>query len=135
MGRILALVLILLIAVGVVGFWRGWFEFQTNKAVGKVHADFSVNKEKFQQDKEILKKKIAEKSKALKDKLASMRGKATDLSGEAKANADREIEELAKKQENLDAKLNDVDEATEEKLESLKQGLTNSLEDKNTDLR
>jgi hypothetical protein len=133
MGRILAVVLVLLVVVGAVGFWRGWFEFQTNKADGKVHADFSVNKEKFKQDKEILKNKLAERSKALKDKLASMRGKANTLSGDAKTKADREIEDLTKRQETLEAKLKDVDNATEDKFENLKQDVTNTLEDKHND--
>jgi hypothetical protein len=133
MGKTLALVLVLLIAIGTIGFWRGWFEFQTNKAEGKVHADFSVNKEKFKQDKEILKKKVAERSKALKDKLASLRGQAKSLSGDAKAKADREIADLTKSQENLEAKLKDVEEVTEDKFENLKHDLATTLEDKNND--
>jgi hypothetical protein len=102
---------VLLIAVGAVGFWRGWFEVQANKQDGKVHADFSVNKDKFKQDKENLKKQVVEKSKVLKDKLASSRDKAKDLSGEAKAKAEKEIEALSKKQLALEAKLKDVEEA------------------------
>jgi hypothetical protein len=133
MGKFVAIVLVLLVAVGAIGFWRGWFEFQTNKQQGKVHADLSVNKDKFKQDKENLKKQIVEKSKALKDKLASLRNKAKDLSGEAKAKVDKEIEALTKKHEALEGKLKDVDEVAEDKFESLKQGFLAATEDKQND--
>ena len=55
MGKFLAILAVLLVAIGAVGFLRGWFEFQTNKEDSKVHADFSVNKDKFKQDKETFK--------------------------------------------------------------------------------
>jgi uncharacterized protein HemX len=133
MGKVLALVLVLLVAVGAVGFWRGWFEVQANKQDGKVHANFSVNKEKLKQDKENLKKQVVEKSKVLKDKLASLRGKAKELSGEAKVKAEKEIEALSKKQVALEAKWKDVDEAAADKFESVKQGLSSMLEEKDND--
>jgi hypothetical protein len=55
-----------------------------------------VNEEKLRQDKEKLKDKAAEKSRAMKDKLAGLRETAEGLSGEEKAKADKEIEELKK---------------------------------------
>jgi hypothetical protein len=81
------------------------------------------------QDKEKLKKAAGERSQALKARLAGLRNKSKGLSGQEKAQADREIEDLAKKQEALDARLKDIDEATADKFDGLKKDLTSALED------
>ncbi len=134
MSKLLAVVLLLILAVVAVGFWRGWFDFDSKKEDGKLHADFSLNKEKFKQDKENLKMKVAEKSKALKDKLASLRDKTKALSGDAKVKADKEIADLTKKHEALDAKLKDIEDSSEEKFESLKRGVAEAVDEPANDI-
>jgi hypothetical protein len=127
--KLVALIVVLVIAGVAVAFWRGWFAFETSKDDGKVHVDLTVNKEKFKQDKEKLKEKVAEKSKAMKDKLAGLREKAKGLSGEEKARADKEIGDLSRKHESLEAKIKDLDEAGEEKFEELKKSITGAIEE------
>jgi hypothetical protein len=129
MKKLLALIAVLVIAAVAVGFWRGWFTFETAKDEGKVHVDLTVNKEKFKQDKEKLKEKAAERSKAMKEKLAALREKAKGLSADEKAKAGKEIEELSRKHEALEAKIKDLDEAGEEKFEELKKGITGAIEE------
>jgi hypothetical protein len=55
MKKLLVVLVVLVIAVPAVGFWRGWFTFDTAKDDGKLHLELTVNKEKFKQDKEKLK--------------------------------------------------------------------------------
>lgn len=129
MKALLAVVALLVVAVVGVGFWQGWFSIQTTKEDGKAHANLTVDKEKFKQDKDKLKAKAAEKYKALKDKVASLREKSKGLSGEEKAKADKEIEDLSKRHDALEAKMKELDEAGEEKFEGVKQGLAGELDD------
>jgi len=127
--KLLALIVVLVIAGVAVAFWRGWFTFETSKDDGKVHVDLTVDKEKFKEDRAKLKEKAAEKSKAMKEKLAGLREKAKGLSAEEKGKADKEIEELSRKHEALEAKLKDLDEAGEEKWEELKKSIAGALEE------
>jgi hypothetical protein len=129
MKKVLIGLVVLVAVIGILGFYRGWFEVGTSKEAGKVHADLTVNKEKFTQDKEKLKKAVGDKSRALKDRLAHLRDKAKGLSGDAKSKADKEIDELAKKHESLEGKLKEIDEAAEDKFESLRGGLTSVLDE------
>jgi hypothetical protein len=129
MKKVLAVLAVVVVVLAVVGFWRGWFTVETSKEDGKVHADLTVNKDKFKQDKAKLKAKAAEKSKALKEQLAGLREKAKGLSGEEKAKADKEIDDLSKKHEGLEAHLKDLEEAGEEKFEHLKKSITSMIEE------
>jgi hypothetical protein len=115
---IAAVVLVLLIAG--LGFYQGWFEAGGKKEADKVQANLNINVDKFKHDKETFKKYLGEKSKALKDKLASLKDKSKSLTGDAKAKAEKEIESLDKKHEGLMARMKEVDESTEDKLEALK---------------
>jgi hypothetical protein len=65
----------------------------------------------------------------LKDKLASLRRKSADLKGDAKAKAEREIQELAKKHDALDAKMKGIDNEAEETFEDAKKDVSQALDD------
>jgi hypothetical protein len=128
-GVIIGLVVVLVVLVGV-GFWQGWWQLEKGRTDdGKTHLGIVVDKDKFKQDKEKLKKAAGERSQALKERLAGLRDRARGLSGQDKARADKEIEGLARKHAALEAKLKDIDEATEDKLEGLKKDVTSVLED------
>jgi hypothetical protein len=62
---------------------------------------------------------------AQRSRRARPRDKAKGLKGDAKAEADKNIDELAKRHEALDAKLKDLDNVTEDKFE----GLSTDLEE------
>jgi hypothetical protein len=124
MKTLLFAVVLIVLAVAGVGFWQGWFEVGGKKEDNKIHADLNVNVDKLKQDKESLKKLLAEKTRVMKDKLAGLKEKSKDLSGAAKARAEEEIALLSKKHENLSARMKEVEESTAEKLEDLKKSIT-----------
>jgi hypothetical protein len=128
MKAFVAVIVVLAVAVVGVGFWQGWFSFKTTTDSGKSHIDLTVNKDKFKQDKEKLKTEISAKFQALKDKLAGLRKNSEGLTGDEKAKADKEIEELKKKHDAVETHLKNLDEATEDKFEDVKKNI-NSLFD------
>jgi hypothetical protein len=99
--QLLALLVVAAIALGGVGWYRGWFTVEKNPE-GKGRPEITVNKGKIEEDKEAVKKVWAEKTKALKERLAALRDKSKDLKGEKKAKADKEIDELTKEHDALD---------------------------------
>jgi Skp family chaperone for outer membrane proteins len=130
---LIGLVLIAAVVAGV-GFWRGWFTFEkTRTDDGKTHVGVGADKDKFNKDKDAFKAAAAKKYQALKDKLASLRSKSKDLKGDAKAKADKEIEDLAKKHDALDAKMKHLDNAAEEKFDDVKQDVGKALDDLSRD--
>jgi len=127
MKNFLVTVVVIVIAVGALGFWRGWFDFGSNKHGDKVQANLNIDLNKFKQDKDAFKKTLGDKSKTLKDKLLSLKDKAKGLSGDAKAKAEKEIDTLSKKHETIESKLKEVDDSTEEKFRALKDSLADEL--------
>jgi hypothetical protein len=127
MKNIVIAVVVLAVAIVALGFWRGWFETGGKKDTENIQANLKVNLGKFKEDKDHFKKLLADKSKSMKEKLASLNDKVKNLSGDAKAKAEKEIQALTQKHETIDAKMKDVDESTEEKLESLKKSLAGDL--------
>jgi hypothetical protein len=127
MKNFLILVLVILIAVAGVAYWRGWFEF--GKGPEGKGPGVSVHKEKYQQDKVAFKKWFGDKTKSLKDRIAHMRDKSKDLKGDDKAKADKEIEDLQKKHDTLTGKAKTVEEAGEDDFESLKKDVTREVEE------
>ena len=106
MKNLLVAVVVIAVAVGALGFYRGWFEFGSNKQDDKVQANLNIDVNKFKQDKEAFKKTLSDKSRTMKDKLVSLKDKAKGLSGDAKAKAEKEIEMLTKRHETIETKLN-----------------------------
>src|SRR6266498_1838865 len=97
MKKFLIFLLVVAVAVAVVGYWRGWF-IVTNE--GKV--DVQLDPAKFKQDKEAFSKASSEKAKALKDQVAGLRKKSEGLSGDDKAQTQKELDELTKKHDRLE---------------------------------
>lgn len=112
------------------GFFRGWFEATANKDDPTHRAGVNVNAVKFNEDKEHFQKFLAEKSKVMKEKLASLKDKSKDLTGDAKAKAEQEIDALTKNHQSIESKMKEVEEATEEKLSGLKKSFADEYKER-----
>ena len=124
MKKFLVLVLVLVVALGVLGYWRGWFSMSRE---GKV--DVQVDPAKFRQDKEAFSKTVGEKATAMKEQVASLWTKSEALTGDEKAHAQKELAELKKKHDRLEQQLKELEDAGQARFESLKQDLSKSLEE------
>lgn len=124
MKKLLVVVLVLVVGVGVLGYWRGWFSVTKE---GKV--DVQLHSGKFKEDKAAFSKTAGEKAKAMKDKVASLWKKSEGLKGGDKAQAQKELAELEKKHERLEKQLKELEEAGPDRFESIKQDLSKTLED------
>jgi chromosome segregation ATPase len=124
MKKFLVLVLVLVVALGALGYWRGWFSMTRE---GKV--DVQVDPAKFKQDKEAFSKTVGEKATAMKEQVASLWTKSEALTGDEKAHAQKELAELKKKHDRLEQQLKELEGAGQDRFESLKQDLSKSLEE------
>jgi chromosome segregation ATPase len=113
MKKLLIVVLVLVVALGGVAYWRGWFSLGN----GKVQTD----PEKFKKDKAAL----VEKAKSAGKKMADLFKSKATMTAEDKA----KLDELKKEHERLEAKLKAAEEAGEEKFDNEKEALTKALED------
>jgi hypothetical protein len=130
MKKVLFAVGVLVVAFVVVAWWQEWFKFEKSKTDdGKAHVGIAINKEKFQQDRDKLKKAAGDRSKALKDQLAKLRHKAEGLKGADKEKAQKEIDALSKKHEALETKMKDLDSVAEDKFEALKKDVEGALQE------
>jgi chromosome segregation ATPase len=126
MKKLLVVGLVLLVGIGALGYWRGWFS--VNK-VDKVDVHVHVDPAKFKQDKEAFSKTVGEKAKTLQDKMARLWKKADGLTGDEKTRAQQELGELKKQHDRLEQQIKELDEAGEDRFESTKQDLAKSLEE------
>jgi chromosome segregation ATPase len=124
MKNVLVFVLVVVVAVGALGYWRGWF---TVTKEGKV--DVQVDPTKFKQDKEAFSKSVGEKTKAAKDQIAGLWKKSEGLKGDDKARAEKELAELEKKHERLEKQLKEFEDAGQGRFESIRQDLSKNLEE------
>jgi len=120
MRNILVVVLVLAMAAGAVGYWRGWFTVAKD---GKV--DVETNPTKFKKDKEAFSKSVSEKAKSLKHRVESLWEKSDKLSEADK----KELADLKVKHERLEQQIKALDDAGEDKFDSIKQDLSKNLED------
>jgi Skp family chaperone for outer membrane proteins len=127
MKKFLVVVLVLVVAVGVLSYWRGWFSVTKE---GKV--DVQVDSAKFKQDKDAFSKTVGEKAKAMKDQVAGLWHKSESLTGDDKAHAQTELGELQKKHDRLEHQIKDLEDAGQERFDSIKQDLSRSLAEVDT---
>jgi DNA anti-recombination protein RmuC len=124
MRRLLVVVLALLVGVGALGYWRGWFSVTKG---GKF--DVQVDQVKVNQDKKTFSKAVGEKAKTMKDQVASLWEKSEGLTGDDKARAQKELGELKKKHDRLERQIKELEAASQDKFESIKQDLSKTLEE------
>ncbi len=125
MKKLLIFVVVLVVAVGALGYWRGWFSVTKE---GKV--DVQVDPVKFKQDKAAFSKTVGEKAKSMKDQVASLWKKSEKLTGDDKAHVEKELAELEKKHERIEKQLKELEDTSgPDKFEGIKQYLSKSLEE------
>jgi chromosome segregation ATPase len=124
MKKLLVVVLVLVVAVGALGYWRGWFSFTKE---GKVSVQF--DSAKFNQDKEAFSKTVGEKARATKAQIASLWKKSEGLTGDEKAHAEKELGDLEKKHDRLEQQIKELDNAGQGRFESIRQDLSKTLDE------
>jgi hypothetical protein len=139
-GFLVGLVIVAALVVGI-GLYQGWFKFEkTQTDDGKIHVGVGVDKEKFKQDKEALAAKFKKDKETLasqfkkdmgtvKEKLAALKEKVKGLTGDAKAKAEKEADELQKKHDAFEAKSKELEGVAEDKFEEFKKGASKLLEE------
>lgn len=124
MMRLLVVILVVIAGVAAVGYSRGWFNV-TNE--GQV--EVQVDQAKVQEDKAAFSKAVGEKAQAIKDQVASLWEKTEALSGEEKTHAQKELGDLKIKHDRLERQIKELEDASQNKFESIKQDLSNTLEE------
>jgi len=99
----------------------------TDRIDRDAHKIQAVVSEKFEKDKTAFNQMVSEKAKAVKESLSNL-WKKTGTSAD-KASAEKKLIELEKKHENLETRLRDLQEAGEQRFETLKAALTRELEE------
>lgn len=69
MNRLIGIVLILLLIVGGVGYYQGWFSFSKTTEGGNVHMGVTVDKQKIEADEAAAKKKAEEVGQKIKEQV------------------------------------------------------------------
>ena len=75
MKNLCTLVVLLLIVIGVVGYYRDWFQLSTDSTDKDTTFHLTVDKEKLKEDEEKAKQKLQEAGEALKEKAKEVTGK------------------------------------------------------------
>ena len=76
MKTLFAVVVLLLIVIAGVGFYRGWFQISTDTANQKPNATISVDKDKIHADEQTAKDKVQGLGQEAKAKIGDRAGKA-----------------------------------------------------------
>jgi len=121
MKRLLILILVLAVAVGVLGYWRGWFS--VNKEDNSVQTDPA----KFKQDKEAFSQSVGKKAKAMKDEIDSLWTKSEGATTANKGAVQKELGELKQKHERLVQQIKELEDAGQDRFVSIKKDLEETL--------
>lgn len=124
MYRIFVIALVLLVAIGAVGYSRGWF-----KVTNEGQVEVQVDQEKVQDDKESFSKAVSEKAQDLKDQVATLWEESEGLTGDDKTQAQKELSDLKEKRDRLESQIQELEDASGDRFESIKEDLSNNLED------
>jgi chromosome segregation ATPase len=124
MRNVLIFIVVVIVAVGALGYWRGWFSVAKEGNV-----DVQVDSSKFKQDRDAFGKSVGEKAKEMKDQIASLSKKSQALTGDEKTQAEKELAELEKKHDRLQKQIKELGDTGEDKFEGIKQDLSKNLEE------
>ena len=124
MLRLLVVILVLLVAVGASGYWRGWYSLTEEGSV-----EVQVDQEKIEEDSEAFSKAVGEKATMIKDQVAGLWEKTEGLMGDDKAQAQKELGELEKQHDRLVQQIGELRDASPDRFESIKQDLSETLDD------
>ena len=127
MNKVIVVVIVLLIAVGVLGYTQGWFGLSKDKE-GHVKG-LSFDKEKFKKDRDKAQKVLVDKTKAAEEKLKNLTAKHTEAKDDDKAKLQKEIDELTKTVDEMKKRHDELDEKDEAKLEALQKKVQEILDE------
>jgi predicted negative regulator of RcsB-dependent stress response len=89
--KVLFVVVVLILIVAGLGFYRGWFQLSTDKEDNKSNVTFSVNKDKFQEDENKAKETVQDLGHKVKEKTSNQTG---TLKEEDKENAKEKVRDF-----------------------------------------
>lgn len=78
MKFLVVVLVLLLIGIGALGFYQGWFVLSSDKTDHNSNVTLTVDKDKFQEDKEMAKEKVQDLGKNVKDKTSDKTDKVKD---------------------------------------------------------
>jgi hypothetical protein len=125
MKNLLVVLVLLLVAILALGYYRGWFSVTQEDGNVQVQTDSA----KFKRDKALFTRLINQRAQDLKDTIAGLRQKSEGLTGDAKTQAEEEVADLEKKRERLEKQLQELESAGADKFETIKEDLGKSLQE------
>ena len=78
MRKLTFTIILLLVGIAGVGYYRGWFAFSTNGADQTSSATITMDKAKFQEDERKAKEKVRDAGQEAKEKIDDLTGKAKE---------------------------------------------------------
>jgi hypothetical protein len=70
MTRLLTLLIVLVVCIGALGFYQGWFSIGSTSSEGKSHITLEVDKEKIREDEKKAEDKAKDLEHRAKDKVS-----------------------------------------------------------------
>jgi len=118
--------LIFILAVAVLGYFQGWFTFSKDAETGKT--SIKVNADKFKKDKDAFLKSSGDALAKGKEKITAMINKTKDAKPEDKAAIEKQIADMKKELEKLEASLKTAEAASDESaFNKAKEGLDETV--------
>ena len=118
MRTLATIIVVLLIAFGIVGYFEGWFTVANTD--GKTNLQF--DRDKFQTD-------VSEQTRRVKNSIAGLWKKSEKLKGDEKEHVQAELKDLEAERDKLEKQIKDLGAAAQPKFESIKQDLSARLAD------
>lgn len=125
MRTLATIILVLLIAFGIVGYFEGWFTVTNTD--GKTNLQF--DRDKFSADRDAFGKTVSEKTHELSNSIAGLWKKSEKLKGDEKEHVQAELKDLEVERDKLEKQIKDLGAAAQPKFESIKQDLSTRLAD------
>ena len=122
---LVVVLLLFVMAVGALGYWRGWFS--VTKKEGKVGVQ--IDPAKFKQDKVAFSKSVGEKIRGMKDQVRNLWKKSEGWTDHDKTHVQKELAELEKKHDRLEQRIKELEDADQHRFESIKHDLSENLEE------
>ena len=121
----LVVLLLLAVAVGTLAYSRGWSSVTKKKSMVGVQID----PEKFKNDKEAFSKSFREKARAMKGQVANLWQNSERRADDDKAHVQKELGELKKKHDQLEERIEELEDADHHRFENIKRDLSKTVEE------
>jgi chromosome segregation ATPase len=127
MRNLAVIILVLLVAIGILGYYEGWFT--VSEKDGKTNLQFDKNK--FKDDMNLFQTKMSEEVGTLKDNIAGLFKKSEKLKGDEKTQVQADLHNLDMDREKLEKQIRALSDAAQPDIASIKEDLTKKLQDVN----